>query len=448
MFTDRLIKSLQPREKAYRVFENESDIGFGIQLFKQSKSFFIQYKSPITEERRFMKLGKYPDTSLKLARDHCRTARQLIDDGLDPQIKRAKACQKENDALAAARHQAEIDNATGTVTQLFDYYVSFLKDESKRAHKDVRQLFERDIKTSIGHLKAREVTPAQIRDIIRAVYRRGAKIQANHTRTYLMAAYSFGIRFDNDVIHDTKTLFRIDYNPVRDIPVPARSKPGERNLSAEEIHDLWHKLDESGMSLAAKTCIKLLLATGGQRVEEVLHMRWIELDFNRKLWELSATRTKNDKPHVVPLSNLAISLIRDMGERDTKSIYIFPHKDNNELPMPSHTISKAINRFCIPRRNKQGDVIHPGFTKFIPKDIRRTVKSRMGEIGISKDIRDRLQNHALHDVSSKHYDRFDYLQPKKDAIEIWNEWLVNTINGEKPKSNIIDITTRFKSTAS
>ena len=37
-----------------------------------------------------------------------------------------------------------------------------------------------------------------------------------------MAAYSFGIRFDNDVIHDTNTLFRIDYNPVRDIPVPAR----------------------------------------------------------------------------------------------------------------------------------------------------------------------------------------------------------------------------------
>ena len=302
--------------------------------------------------------------------------------------------------------------------------------------------------SAIGHLKARDVTPAQIRDIIRAVYRRGAKIQANHTRTYLMAAYSFGIRFDNDVIHDAKTLFRIDYNPVRDIPVPARSKPGERNLSAEEIHDLWHKLDGSGMSLAAKTSIKLLLATGGQRVEEVLHMRWDELDFNRKIWELSATRTKNDKPHVVPLSDLAISLIQDVKNLGNESIYVFPHKDSNELPMPSHTISKAVNRFCLPRKNKQGDIIHPGFTKFIPKDIRRTVKSRMGEIGISKEIRDRLHNHALHDVSSKHYDRFDYLQPKKDAMKIWNDWLVNIINGVKPKSNIIDITTRFKSTAS
>jgi integrase len=446
MITDKQIKALQAREKPYRVFDNSADVGFGVQVTTHTKVFFIQYKSPITDNRRFMKLGKYPDTSLKLARDHCRVARQLIDDGLDPQIEREKVCQQEKEIMDAARIQSEIDNATGTVTQLFEYYVSYLNDEGKRAYKDVEQLFERDIKQSIGYLKARDVKPAQIRDIIRAVHKRGAKIQANHTRTYLMAAYSFGIRFDNDVIHDNKTLFRLDYNPVRDIPVPARSKPGERNLSADEIYDLWHKLDTSGMSLSAKTCIKLLFATGGQRVEEVLHMRWDELDFNRQLWELSSSRTKNSKPHVVPLSDLAISLIRDM--KQSKSEYVFPHKDDNELLMPSHTISKAVNRFCVPRKNKQGDIINSGFTKFIPKDIRRTVKSRMGEIGISKEIRDRLHNHALHDVSSKHYDRFDYLQPKKDAMKIWNDWLVIIINGEKPESNIIDITTRFKSTTS
>ena len=101
-----------------------------------------------------------------------------------------------------------------------------------------------------------------------------------------------------------------------------------------------------------------------------------------------------------------------------------------------------------PTKNKQGKVIYAGFPKFIPKDIRRTVKSRIGEIGISKDIRDRLHNHALHDVSSKHYDRYDYLQPKKDAIKIWNDWLTEVIDGKDAKSNVIDITTRFTSTAS
>ncbi|EPP5730116.1 tyrosine-type recombinase/integrase, partial [Vibrio cholerae] len=42
-----------------------------------------------------------------------------------------------------------------------------------------------------------------------------------------------------------------------------------------------------------------------------------------------------------------------------------------------------------------------------------------GELGISKALRDRLQNHALNDVSSKHYDRYEYLSEKRHALELW-----------------------------
>jgi hypothetical protein len=54
----------------------------------------------------------------------------------------------------------------------------------------------------------------------------------------------------------------------------------------------------------------------------------------------------------------------------------------------------------------------------------------MGEAGISKEIRDRIQNHALNDVSSKHYDRYDYLTEKRRALEIWEDRLI-TINGSR-----------------
>lgn len=66
--------------------------------------------------------------------------------------------------------------------------------------------------------------------------------------------------------------------------------------------------------------------------------------------------------------------------------------------------------------------------KFVPRDIRRTVKTRMGEIGISKEIRDRIANHAFTDVSSKHYDRYDYLTEKREALEIWCTWLSDTVS--------------------
>ena len=46
-----------------------------------------------------------------------------------------------------------------------------------------------------------------------------------------------------------------------------------------------------------------------------------------------------------------------------------------------------------------------GAKLFTARDLRRTWKTLAGAAGISKETRDRLQSHALSDVSSKHYDR-------------------------------------------
>jgi hypothetical protein len=51
----------------------------------------------------------------------------------------------------------------------------------------------------------------------------------------------------------------------------------------------------------------------------------------------------------------------------------------------------------------------------------------MGEAGISKEMRDRLQGHAMQDVSSKHYDRYDYLPEKTAAADQWGRALLKML---------------------
>ena len=65
----------------------------------------------------------------------------------------------------------------------------------------------------------------------------------------------------------------------------------------------------------------------------------------------------------------------------------------------------------------------------MPRDLRLAVKTRMGELGIAKDVRDRLQNHAAMDVSAKHYDRYDYMAEKRAAAERWCDSLEVTTLG-------------------
>jgi len=79
---------------------------------------------------------------------------------------------------------------------------------------------------------------------------------------------------------------------------------------------------------------------------------------------------------------------------------------------------------------------HKKVRKFLARDIRRTVKTLMGKAGIDKAIRDRIQNHSLQDVSSKHYDRYDYLPEKRQALKVWNDYLGLIINPKKNVSHI------------
>lgn len=61
----------------------------------------------------------------------------------------------------------------------------------------------------------------------------------------------------------------------------------------------------------------------------------------------------------------------------------------------------------------------------------------MGEAGIAKDLRDRIQNHALQDVSSKHYDRYDYLVEKRKALEIWESRMNN--HQQQQENNVVNL---------
>jgi hypothetical protein len=66
---------------------------------------------------------------------------------------------------------------------------------------------------------------------------------------------------------------------------------------------------------------------------------------------------------------------------------------------------------------------YSGVPHFCPRDLRRTWKTLAGAAGLSKEIRDRIQNHSLKDISSRHYDRYEYMAEKRAAMAQWSTYL-------------------------
>jgi hypothetical protein len=61
------------------------------------------------------------------------------------------------------------------------------------------------------------------------------------------------------------------------------------------------------------------------------------------------------------------------------------------------------------------------------RDLRRTWKTLAGKAGVPKEIRDRLQNHTLQDVSSKSYDRWNYMPEKRAGMKKWDAWVTRLL---------------------
>ncbi len=84
--TDRVIRNAKPRNTVYRLRDGNSTAkGFGVTIAPAgSKTFFLGYTSPSTGKRTQINLGRFPETSLKEAREKARFYRGHLTDGVDP----------------------------------------------------------------------------------------------------------------------------------------------------------------------------------------------------------------------------------------------------------------------------------------------------------------------------------------------------------------------------
>lgn len=429
MFTVQYLNSLQPRTKPYRVYEKAARPGFGVQVApKGTKTFFYGYK--INGKQRFMKLGIVGKVTLKAAGEEWLRWHNVRQTGSDPQIVRDNSIREQEQAHQEAEKERQLLERQGTFEQLLEAYVSSLRADGKRSADNIEGVFRANAYKFLARsAKAKDVTAEDIDATLYPIEQRGAHVMVNRMRSYLSAAFTHGIKSDKKRSRSSdQVLFGIEHNPVRDVlKSDVKEKPGDRNLSEDEIKRLWYGLETTRMSLKTISALKLLLVTG-QRPEEVLRLNVHDFDKSTGLWELS--KTKADRAHVIPLPDMAAAII-DVLEPDNNG-YCFASKTDeggNTILISSETLAQACSRFC--KTN--------GFDKFTPRDLRRTWKTLTGKAGISKFDRDRYQNHALNDVSSQHYDRYDYLAEKRTVAAVWNDYLAVVLNPADNNQKVVPI---------
>ena len=402
--SDTAIKNLNNDSKKDMMIADTACRGLNLRITPSNgKTFYMRYAHPETKKTVKWRLGRYPAVSLKSAREKVKKARELLEQGKNP-----KDYFKRNTSQAKTK--------TGTLADLCAAYVQKLTDDGKKTAYDVERALQKDVvNTEYAKIQAKDITPDDISKILNRIINRGAPVQANRVRSYLHAAFKNGLKHDfNPKYAGTNIKFELTFNPVSVIEKDRSvEKVVDRVLSFEEIKTIVH---DSSLSDITKLQIKLILLLGGRRPAEVIHIHMDELDFEEKTWKLPAERSKNGKPLLLPLTDKTIEVIKTAHDLTGQGDYLFPYRGKGKINKPCgrNTLNMAIKKYCA----------DTGFKKFTPRDLRTTFKTLAGSLGISKEIRDRIQHHALNDVASKHYDFYDYLEEKKEALEKWERALI------------------------
>lgn len=336
------------------------------------------------------KIGSYPSTSLA-------EAREIFQRDFADMIQKGRSIR-----LAA-------DTRPGTVADLFAGYVASLEAADKPSWKDVEDSLEKIAETIGRNRLARDIQPEEIVEVLRPIYERGARSMADHVRSYIRAAYAWGMKSEHDYRSASPRRFRIPFNPASGIPTEPKVR-GTRWLKESEFVQLyrWLECPDTIVHPSYPRAVQLLMLTG-QRVQEVARLHVDHWDAGERIIDWS--KTKNGSPHAIPAPSLAAELIESITPNAHG--WFFPSAKD-----PSRSVNHGTLYSFVWRQRDRGVI--PYATN---RDLRRTFKTLAGKAGVSKEIRDRLQNHALQDVSSKSYDRWHYMREKRAGMSKWDKYV-------------------------
>jgi integrase len=226
--------------------------------------------------------------------------------------------------------------------------------------------------------------------------------------------------------------FRVN-NPTRGLKRPGPPASRDRILGKDangnhndEVTTFWKACNNIGGVYGHLA--QLMLLTGARR-EEVAGMRLAEIGADG-CWRIPATRTKNFRPHSIPLPALAFEILNRVPE-PKKNAGGLVFSSNGRTPFSG--FSKAKVGLDAAMAKIAGKPVAP----FVLHDLRRTFASGLAALGVIQPTTERLLNHVSGVFSGVAgiYQQFDFASEKIVALELWAKHL-RELASDRPNSNV------------
>jgi integrase len=401
-FTDRYVKGVRPAPEGVRLEIYDTIVPSLMLRVTPSgaKSYAVNARWAGKAGKRT--IGTTKRVSLKEARETARAWLELAQQGKDPAELTRKA--RETDALTFG----------AVMEEFIKRHVSRLRKAGDMEREIRKELMPRFAKRPVSAITRKDITR-----MLREIRDRGAIFQAHHVFGHARKFYSWAMAQEDEF--DVQASPCAGINPKELI---GEKRHRERELDDAEIRAVWKAAERMGYPMGSVWRLLMLTAC---RKTEVAGAMWSE--FDNTLWTIPPKRFKTGKTHIVPLSDDTLGLLEQLPRWDAGD-YLFSTTGGVK---PVNGFSKAKSRLDELAAEELGRELEP----WVTHDIRRTVRTRLSQLKIEERVAEKVLGHEKKGIT-KVYDRWEFLDERRQALAAWAHKLRNIIE-QPPPGKVLDI---------
>jgi integrase len=335
-------------------------------------------------------MGTYPDTPLTAARQRRDEARRLLAQGIDPgehrKLTRDKPPQDADSFEAVAR----------------EWFAKFAPGWAPTHGEKIIRRLERDIFPWIGARPVGDITAPELLAVLRRIEARGRLETAHRAHQNCGAVFRYAV-----------ATGRAERDPSADLRgalPPASKRHHAAIIDPKAIAELLRVLDGYTGSFVTACALRLapLLFV---RPGELRRAEWAEIDLDAAEWRIPAAKMKMRAPHVVPLADQALAILRELHPLTGRGRYVFPGARSADRPMSENTVNAALRRLGYDKDVMTGH----GF--------RTLASTTLHEQGWPSDIIERQLAHAERNKIKAAYNRAEHLPERRRMMQAWADYL-------------------------
>jgi integrase len=412
--TDRSLQTLRPDPDGRRITVWDALMpGLAVRVSGKGKRTFTVIKRRAGREQlSFVTLGAYPVMTLAEARAKAREALGALAAGEDPA---ALA-----EAKRRAAEEAERQKRAGTFGAIAEEFIR-RHARTQRSGKMTEGIVRREVIPAWGDRQIADIGKRDVIALIEAILDRGGAKPAPGTRRKTGGPYAA-----RHALAIVRKLFNwavgrdlIAVSPcdrIKAAELHGAPEARDRVLDDEQLRAVWRAAEVTPYPYGP--LVRMLILTG-QRRDEIAGARWPEIDLGKGLLEIGADRMKAKSGHTVPLTSAAVEILRDLP-RFSAGDYVFSGQTGAK---PFSGFSKAKVRL---------DGVIGCIEPYSLHDLRRTVRTRLAELGVTPFIGELVLAHPQKGVHAT-YDRHSYDHEKRAALEKWEERLLRLLSIVEPE---------------